>query len=490
MQSRTDNPKIFISYSWSSVEHENWVRDLAERLMSNGVNVILDKWELREGQDKFKFMEQMVNDPSIEKVLIICDKVYKDKANQRKGGAGTETEIISSEIYNNVDQEKFIPVVREYENGSPCKPTYLESRLHFDLSEKANFHDEYEKILRNIFNRPIYKKPMLGTPPTHLFEEEPLVSNTSHKAQAFIDAFNNEKPMSVSLFDDYLSALQEGFIKSKVMMQDNDSAIDDKVLASIENFTPYRDEFINVITHLCNNRSKLEYFYKIHKFLTEIVLFVDPINNSTKQPEKDACKFILYELFLYLITVLINQSYLDAITVFLEEEYMFALPTYGKLHEGFDVFNFNVNTLNEIRKKRLGLNLKSVQVQTMVDRLNPPKFTLEQIIQTDLILFVYSIINPGDTHNNWYPRTLIYAYQITPPLDLFHKARANRHYEFLKALLKISDVEDLVKRLNTAEFQRELGESYFRSMSLDRLFNLQELLSLHNPGSSLLVSQM
>ncbi len=487
MQPRTDNPKVFISYSWSSVEHENWVLSLAERLISNGVNVVLDKWELREGQDKNKFMEKMVNDSSIEKVLIICDKAYMDKANMRKGGAGTETEIISSEVYNNMDQEKFIPVVREYENGKPCKPTYLESRLHFDLSETANFYEEYEKVLRNIFNRPIYKKPSMGAPPAYLFEEEPSVKKTGYKAQAFLDAFNNGKPISLSLFDDYLSALYEGFIECKVSSGTSGEAIDDQILSAIETFTPYRNEFTMVVAHLCNNRGGLEYFYKVHDFLTRAVSFIDPAISSSKLPERDACQFVIYELFLYLVTVLINQNYSNALNIFLDEDYMFSSSVHGKLQEGYDVFNFNIHGLNETRKKRLGLKLKSVQAQTLIDRINAPKFSDEQIIQADLILFIYSTINSRDPHMNWYPRTLIYSFQITAPLDLFHKARMIRHYEFLKNILKIKDIEDLIVRLNKAEYQNKLGESYWRtSMSLDRLLNLKELLLLHCPQSSLL----
>ena len=61
-------PKIFISYSWSS---DTLVIDLANRLVSHGVDVVLDKWDLKEGNDKYKFMERCVNDSSITKVLII-----------------------------------------------------------------------------------------------------------------------------------------------------------------------------------------------------------------------------------------------------------------------------------------------------------------------------------------------------------------------------------------------------------------------------------
>ena len=100
----TETPKIFISYSWTNPEHEDWVINLAERLVSDGVDVIIDKWNLKEGQDKFNFMETMVKSADIQKVLIILDKIYSEKAELRTGGVGTETQIISPNIYGDVSQ--------------------------------------------------------------------------------------------------------------------------------------------------------------------------------------------------------------------------------------------------------------------------------------------------------------------------------------------------------------------------------------------------
>lgn len=102
--------KIFISYAWGSSE---LVLELAQRLVAHGVDVVLDKWDLKEGQDKYAFMERCVNDSEITKVLIICDKAYAQKANDRTGGVGDETIIISGEIYGNMKQEKFIPIIAE-----------------------------------------------------------------------------------------------------------------------------------------------------------------------------------------------------------------------------------------------------------------------------------------------------------------------------------------------------------------------------------------
>ena len=82
--------KAFISYSWSSPEHKTWVRGLANRLMEDGVYVILDDWDLKPGHDPIHFMEQSITDPQVTKVLIVCDRVYKEKADGRAGGVGPE----------------------------------------------------------------------------------------------------------------------------------------------------------------------------------------------------------------------------------------------------------------------------------------------------------------------------------------------------------------------------------------------------------------
>src|SRR5258708_15529033 len=103
-------PKTFISYCWTSTQHEQWVIDLATQLRESGVDVILDKWDLREGQDSNAFMEKMVTDPTVEKVVMVFDRAYADKADNRAGGVGTETQIISSEIYSKVEQTKFVGI--------------------------------------------------------------------------------------------------------------------------------------------------------------------------------------------------------------------------------------------------------------------------------------------------------------------------------------------------------------------------------------------
>jgi len=120
--------KIFISYSWGNSGHQEWVVNLATRLMNDTVDVILDRWSLKDGHDIHSFMEEMVKSDEIFRVLILSDRKYTQKANEREGGVGTETQIITPNIYSKEKQEKFIPVVLERdENEDPYLPIYLKA---------------------------------------------------------------------------------------------------------------------------------------------------------------------------------------------------------------------------------------------------------------------------------------------------------------------------------------------------------------------------
>ena len=155
-------PKVFISYSWKSDDYRHYVVDLASALRSKGVDTVLDTWDLVPGQDRFKYMERMINDPTIDKVLVLCDKSYMDKANDRKGGVGSETKIITPEIYENSDQNKFIPVVMEKDDeGNAYIPTYLKSSLYVDYTKITGTTD----LLRAIYEIPKYEKPSIGSAP-------------------------------------------------------------------------------------------------------------------------------------------------------------------------------------------------------------------------------------------------------------------------------------------------------------------------------------
>ncbi len=155
-------PTVFISYSHDSELHKDWVLQLATRLRANGVDVLLDRWNLKLGQDLASFMERGLS--SSNRVLCICTEDYIKKSNAGMGGAGYEKQIITAELLSDLNTNWVIPVVR---NNLPSKkvPTFLASRLYIDFNDDNLYESHYEEVLRDLLDEPILPVPPLGSNP-------------------------------------------------------------------------------------------------------------------------------------------------------------------------------------------------------------------------------------------------------------------------------------------------------------------------------------
>ena len=50
------NPKVFISYSWENKENKEWARELADKLLENGIDAYIDQYDLSLGDRLPQFM--------------------------------------------------------------------------------------------------------------------------------------------------------------------------------------------------------------------------------------------------------------------------------------------------------------------------------------------------------------------------------------------------------------------------------------------------
>ena len=233
-ETASSNPRAFISYSWSSPAHETWVLALATRLREDGVDVSLDKWDLKEGHDALAFMEQMVSDPTVTKVIIISDRIYTEKADGRKGGVGTEAQIISPEVYAKSKQDKFCAIISEMDpEGRPYLPVYYGSRIYVDLSNDDAYATNYDKLLRWVFGKSAHPKPSLGRPPSFITDERSLVLAVDAKFRRAADAIKQNTSNSIGALNDYLNSLSAEFEKLRII-QKNDPLFDENVIRSIE----------------------------------------------------------------------------------------------------------------------------------------------------------------------------------------------------------------------------------------------------------------
>lgn len=154
-------PKTFISYSHDTLEHKKWVLELTTRLRNNGIDAILDQFELQAGDDVPHFME--TNLAIADKILMICTEKYVEKANQGQGGVGYEKMIVTSNLMKSIDENKIIPLIKQI--GTTNVPTFLKSKLYINFSKQDDYEFCFDDLVRTIHNTPLFEKPPVGNNP-------------------------------------------------------------------------------------------------------------------------------------------------------------------------------------------------------------------------------------------------------------------------------------------------------------------------------------
>ncbi len=182
-------PKVFISYSHDSNEHKAWVLQVAADLVRNGVEVVIDQWDLAPGQDTVRFMEAGI--VGSDRVLMVCSDEYVTRAEGGRGGVGYERLIVTAELVQNTSTHKFIPLMRA--NASPRVPAFMGPRLWIDFRDDQQYNARLEELLRELHGVPAARPPLGPNP----FSSAVAASATSPRAGS-----SGVMPSGVPLLDD------------------------------------------------------------------------------------------------------------------------------------------------------------------------------------------------------------------------------------------------------------------------------------------------
>ncbi|NRF96128.1 TIR domain-containing protein [Paenibacillus frigoriresistens] len=454
---KLSEPKIFISYAWTTVAHQQWVVELATRLMHSGIEVRLDLWDLKEGHDIYAFMESMVTSKDIDKVLIICDSGYKKKADNREGGVGTETQIITPEIYTDVKQEKFIPIVSERdEKGEHFIPQYMASRMYIDLSSEDSYEENLEKLIRNIFEVPLFKKPALGKPPQHLIEEgnAPLFQTAIVLRKMQTAADKHPKRLK-HLWNEFSDAFMESLSMLTIEDIKDNTLIHEEVINRIDQSIPLRNDYVAAIELLCMNEvleadNAVEFFEKLYAF-TEF-----QGSGSYYESQFDQYKFLITELYLLTATIMTRHKMYDELTQFINGEY-FVESKFKSEPLDFTRFRFHLQSL-EYRNQALKLQRLSLHADLLVQR--SPEKLKKDMLETDILLYFISKIHEAGKEEFypriWFPTT--YIYNRENPIKTISKLKSKAHFENVKILFNVESVDEFKRRIQ--DFKGDRGYSY------------------------------
>ena len=438
------SPKLFVSYSWTNPEHIASVLKLATDLRESGVDVVLDKWDLREGHDAHAFMEKMVADPEIGKVILVCDKAYVEKANGRNGGVGTEAQIISGEIYAKQAQDKFVVVATERdEAGKAYRPAYYGSRIYIDLTDASTYPENFDQLLRWAFGQPLYQKPAIGKMPSFLSGQEGTVTlATSSRLRRAVEATKNNRDHAHPAITEYLECLAEELEKFRISPRVE--PFDDAVINSIHSFLPYRNEAIELFLTLALYRDTLETRIALHRFFERLIPYLDrPAHiDSEYETDFDNFKFIVHELFLYAVGCLIRYERFESAAYLMRNDYYVpgSSVSSGSEMSHFGTFHQHIVSLLE-RNSRLNLRQLSLHANLLKERCIGLGIEFRHLMQADFVLFLRDHLDRPDEFVHWGPETLLYARGQVGAFEVFARSRSASYFERTKVLLGIKDKE-------------------------------------------------
>jgi hypothetical protein len=157
-------PKVFISYSHDSPEHEQRVLKLANRLRNDGIDAAIDQYESSPREGWPAWMERQIRESDF--VLVVCTPPYLTRAERREKenigkGAIWETALTLQYLYEaSASNERFIPVI--FSAGDIADiPVPLRSATYYLVNEESG----YLRLLRRLRQQPEVEKPAVGTAP-------------------------------------------------------------------------------------------------------------------------------------------------------------------------------------------------------------------------------------------------------------------------------------------------------------------------------------
>ncbi len=449
--------------------------------MADGVEVLLDQYDLKEGQDTNSFMERMVTDPSVTHVLIICDRAYAEKADKRESGVGTESQIISQEVYKKVEQSKFIPVICETsENGEPFLPTFVKSRKWVNFSSLELVNSNWEQLIRAVYGKPLFQKPALGTAPSYIKQDDRRpVSPAFAKFEVLKNALHQGRTGS-GYRNDFLEACYEYIDSLRIRTTPQDAHFGQKVLDLSDLLHPVRDliiDWVNCEVTLSENLNFEEPLIQMLEKLLELKARPQDATNWDNN-WSEAHRLFAYQVFLYVTAALLRLGRHSTIGEQFSTHY---LTMNGDMSQSkfntFDVFYAHSDTLNSVLAAP-GKNLLSPAAALIRRQANREDITFDSIMEADLLCLMAASLKEKAI---WYPQTLYY-WNYGNKFPFFIRSTQRKHFRKLAEITGIADgngLRDAVKRgfdrmgvHQWSDFRFYSDISFWNALNMDKLDTL------------------
>jgi hypothetical protein len=178
-----EHKKVFISYSWDSKEHQEWVIYLANRLRKKGLIAEVDVFETQvKSTSLYRMMVEKVRNSDY--IIIVLTENYAQKADSFTGGVGFESHLTLPLLMENPN--KLVPIMKHNGDYRTVFPFHLKGQYAIDFSQDQDFEEKLEELIYRLYETPLhYMEPIGDIPklepkmPSLRTEVEPKITFTT-----------------------------------------------------------------------------------------------------------------------------------------------------------------------------------------------------------------------------------------------------------------------------------------------------------------------
>ncbi|BEH73258.1 hypothetical protein ETAR_26190 [Edwardsiella tarda] len=319
------------------------------------------------------------------------------------------------------------------------------------MTDPSKMTEGVERILRWVFDKPVFLKPELGKKPAFLDESKDVSLRMTAFYNRAMDAIRNGKITAAECYDECLSVLATNLERIRFCTADH-SEPDEAFLKNIEFFISVRNEFVNLVFLAARYNLGDDCFKRLHKFFESGTNYYYPQENvwTYNNLDFDNYKFLIHELYLYSVATLIkNERFEERLNLF-DSYYVSRKIERGNnplcLYVDIRQYVEIVQWRNDHRK----LRRLSLHADLLKDRCHSVPISFDDINQTDFVCYLRSTIQATDYYSMWWPTTLLYA-RGHFPFEIFAKLKSKAYFSKIKGLLAIETADKFKQHIHELE---------------------------------------
>ena len=156
-----------------------------------------------------------------------------------------------------------------------------------------------------------------------LSESETTNLGTAPAFRRALDAIRNNKDYSKGALSEYFATFVKNLERFRIGSDEGE--FDDRVVRSIEEFLPFRNEAVEIFLALAQYRNTVETHQLVHRFFEQLIpyMYRPEHVSSWKEWDFDNFFYCVHELFIYAIASFLKYECFDAVSYLLRHRYYF-----------------------------------------------------------------------------------------------------------------------------------------------------------------------